>query len=152
MTITPPATRLAGGAQVLMASGRNPGKCFPDYGPMPFLLLLLCALQFAPLAHAQSAPGAKPPADSQAPAAQAVSAAPAPAAADKPAEQGRDTGGYRFPALARTVADMQNLAHAMQLRDYCADRRVADAFVRERLRRFGALTGREETCSSLLDY
>ncbi len=114
---------------------------------MLFVLLLLCALQFAPLAHAQPAPGAKPPAADQAPA-----AAEASAEADRPAEKWRDTAGYRFPAHARTVADMQNLAHAMRLRDYCADRRVPDVFVRERLRRFAELTGREETCSTLLDY
>ncbi len=47
---------------------------------------------------------------------------------------------------------MQNLAYAMQLRDYCADRRVSDDFVREQLTRFGRLTGRDETCASLMDY
>ena len=47
---------------------------------------------------------------------------------------------------------MQRLAFAMQLREYCSDRRVADEFVRGRLARFGQLTGRQETCRSLLDY
>lgn len=64
----------------------------------------------------------------------------------------RDTSGYRFPALAKTVADMQNLAYAMQLRDLCANARVPDDFVRERLDRFGEMTGRAESCASLLDY
>ena len=40
----------------------------------------------------------------------------------------------------------------MQLREYCADRRVSDDFVRERLQRFGRITGRAETCASLRDY
>ena len=47
---------------------------------------------------------------------------------------------------------MQNLAHAMQLREFCANTRVPDDFVRERLDRFGAITGRVESCSSLFDY
>lgn len=64
----------------------------------------------------------------------------------------RSTAGYPFPALADTVARMQNVAHAMRLRDYCADRRVPDEFVRARLQRFSQLTGREETCTTLLDY
>lgn len=112
---------------------------------MFLVLLLLCALQVAPIAHAQPAPGAKPPAADQAPEAPSGEA-------DRPAATWRDTGSYRFPALARTVADLQNMAHAMQLRDYCADSRIPDVFVRERLRRFGELTGRDETCSTLLDY
>ncbi len=64
----------------------------------------------------------------------------------------RDTTGYRFPALSRTVRDMQNLAFAMQLRDYCADDRIPDAFVRSQLARFSVLTGRDESCRSLNDY
>lgn len=47
---------------------------------------------------------------------------------------------------------MQNLAYAMQLRDYCANSRVSDDFVRERLNRFSAMTGREESCQTLLEY
>lgn len=64
----------------------------------------------------------------------------------------RDTTGYRFPALSRTVRDMQNLAFAMQLRDYCADDRIPDAFVRVQLARFSMMTGRDENCRSLNDY
>lgn len=64
----------------------------------------------------------------------------------------RDLSGYRFPPPARTVRDMQNVAQAIQLRDYCADARVSDDFVRERLALFSRITGRAETCRSLLDY
>jgi len=70
----------------------------------------------------------------------------------KPVEAIRDTTGYRYPALSRTVRDMQNLAYAMQLRDYCADDRVSDEFVRAQLARFSRITGRTETCRTLLAY
>lgn len=64
----------------------------------------------------------------------------------------RDTTGYRYPALSRTQRDLQNLAYALQLRDYCADDRVSDEFVKAQLERFSRITGRSETCSSLLAY
>lgn len=64
----------------------------------------------------------------------------------------RDTSRYTFPAVAQTTFDMQLLAYAMQLREYCANRRISDEFVRDRLLRFSAMTGREEDCTSLLDY
>lgn len=64
----------------------------------------------------------------------------------------RDTSRYAFPAVAQTTFDMQLLAYAMQLREYCANRRVPDEFVRERLTRFSGMTGREENCNSLVDY
>jgi hypothetical protein len=64
----------------------------------------------------------------------------------------RSTEGYPYPAIATTVAAAQNMAHAMILRDYCANPKIADDFVRERLKLFGRITGREETCQSLLDY
>jgi len=64
----------------------------------------------------------------------------------------RDTSGYPFSAIAQVTADLQNVAYAMQLRDYCADRRLSDDFVRDRLRRFSRISGRSETCQSLLDY
>ena len=78
--------------------------------------------------------------------------APAAAAASTPTPEWRRTDGYRFPALADSVRRLQFAAQAMQLREYCADRRVPDEFVRERLQRFGRMTGREETCASLVDY
>lgn len=102
---------------------------------LPFLLVFCLACPDA--AHAQGAPaGAVTPASGN----------------GKGDDNWRNTDGYAFPPLAKTVADMQNLAYAMQLRDYCADRKVPDAFVRERLARFSAITGREESCQSLLDY
>lgn len=64
----------------------------------------------------------------------------------------RDLTGYRFPPPAQTVRDMQNVAQAILLRDYCADARVSDDFVKERLALFSRITGRQETCRSLLDY
>jgi hypothetical protein len=90
--------------------------------------------------------------------AQAPQSNPAAAAAGEIAAPGpddrsfRDTSGYRFPALSRTLRDMQNLAYAVQLRDYCADERVSDEFVKAQLARFSAITGRPETCRTLLDY
>ncbi|WP_415246988.1 hypothetical protein [Thauera sp.] len=81
------------------------------------------------------------------------SSMPEPAAVAKPeAPEWRKTDGYRFPAVAKTVEDMQNLAYAMQLREFCANARIPDDFVRERLNRFSAMTGREEDCRTLLDY
>ena len=64
----------------------------------------------------------------------------------------RDITGYLFPAIAETTGDMQNVAYAMQLRDYCSDKRVPDQFVRDQLARFGRITGRTEDCQTLLDY
>lgn len=64
----------------------------------------------------------------------------------------RNLDGYQFPPLAQTTARMQNIAHAMRLRDYCADRRVSDAFIMVQLARFSLITGRPENCASLLDY
>src|SRR5574337_216979 len=70
----------------------------------------------------------------------------------RPDRSFRDTSGYRYPALSHTVRDMQNLAYAMQLRDYCADDRVSDEFVKTQLAHFSRITGRTETCRSLLAY
>jgi len=67
-------------------------------------------------------------------------------------EDWRDTSGYPFPALADTVAAAQNMVQAMILRDYCANKKLSDDFVRGRLARFSRITGREEDCQSLLDY
>lgn len=105
---------------------------------MRFCVLLLCCSVLVPLAvRAQGTPAP----------AQQNDAAPAQLAPDW-----RNTDGYRFPPIAKTVADMQNLAYAMTLRDYCSDRRVADAFVLGQLARFSKITGRAETCRTLLDY
>jgi len=64
----------------------------------------------------------------------------------------RDSAGYPFPALADTVAAAQNMAQAMILRDYCANKKLPDDFVRERLALFSRITGREEDCRGLGDY
>ncbi|HRP75762.1 MAG TPA: hypothetical protein PK725_09885 [Rhodocyclaceae bacterium] len=78
----------------------------------------------------------------------------APRAAAAPAQRNdfRKLSGYAFPQVSDTVRDMQNLAHAMQLRDYCADARIPDEFVRVQLARFSLITAREENCQTLLDY
>ncbi|KIN89501.1 hypothetical protein [Thauera sp. SWB20] len=102
-----------------------------------FLLVVPLGLSSAP-ALAQKAPAAP--------------AAAAAAAANPPTPEWRRTDGYRFPPLADSVRRLQYTTLAMQLREYCADRRVSDDFVRERLQRFGRITGRVETCASLRDY
>lgn len=106
-------------------------------------LLALCVL--AAFAGAQQPPSAS---GNAAPASQTVS----PASPAKAREEWRDTSGYPFPAQAETVAAAQNMAYAMNLREYCADVRIPSDFVRARLARFSQITGREETCKSLLDY
>lgn len=139
--MNPLAVWLAGLIKASSRSGRKHGEHSPAYGPMSIarafpMLVLTLALQSV---HAQqsAAPATAPGAAPETPAAR---------------PEWRNTDAYRFPALATTVADMQNLAHAMQLREFCANAGVPDDFVRERLDRFGAITGRVESCSSLLDY
>ncbi|THF60479.1 hypothetical protein [Pseudothauera rhizosphaerae] len=100
---------------------------------LPFLL---CALA----AQAQDA-APQPPGD----------AAP-PAAAAEEDKDWRDISAYDFGALADTTRRLELVALAMQVRDFCADRRVPDEFVRERLARFAALSGRAEDCRTLVDY
>ena len=81
--------------------------------------------------------------------------APAAAAARPPAPvvpEWRRTDAYVFRAIGDVTRRMQFVPQAMQLRDWCADRSVPDDFVRARLQRFGRMTGREETCTTLLDY
>lgn len=138
----PPASAPAGFAQAGSASGRKgrglPCACGPMrvHLPVPILLLALPLALWLVLSAS--------PAFAQ--------KAPAGAAASPPIPEWRRTDGYRFPALADSVRRLQFAAQAMQLREYCADRRVPDEFVRERLQRFGRMTGREETCASLADY
>ncbi|MBW7861626.1 MAG: hypothetical protein KJZ96_12835 [Rhodocyclaceae bacterium] len=64
----------------------------------------------------------------------------------------RNTGGYRSGSVAQTVRRLQNVATAMQLREYCSDPRIEDEFVRIQLARFSLITGRSESCATLLDY
>ncbi len=135
----PPAPASAGFARTGSASGRKgrglPCTCGPMRVHLPVLVLSVALTIFVGSVRAQQAP-----------------AAPAGAAANAPPPEWRRTDGYRFPALADSVRRLQYAAQAMQLREYCADRRVPDDFVRERLQRFGRMTGREETCASLQDY
>lgn len=139
--MNPLAVWLAGLIKASSRSGRKQGEHSPAYGPMSIaralpMLVLTLALH---------------PAQAQQPAAPVTVPA---TGLEKPAARSewRNIDAYRLPALATTVADLQNLAHAMQLREFCADARVPDDFVRERLDRFGAITGRVESCASLLDY
>ncbi|MDR2689236.1 MAG: hypothetical protein LBB76_05700 [Azoarcus sp.] len=110
-----------------------------------FFLAMMSLLSSAPVGAQETAAGPAQ-ADEQTSAGQ-TSASQTPTKDDW-----RDISGYPYPALAVTVAAMQNLAYAMTLRDYCADLRVPAEFVRERLARFSRMTGREEDCKSLLDY
>ena len=139
--MNPLAHRLAGLIKASSRSGRKQGEHSPAYGPMSIaralLVLLLCFALLPVQAQQPSAPAIESETPTEQPAAR---------------PEWRNTDAYPLPALARTVADMQNLAHAMQLREFCANTRVPDDFVRERLDRFGAITGRVESCSSLLDY
>lgn len=64
----------------------------------------------------------------------------------------RDLSAFMLPPPAVTVRDMQHLAIAMQIRDYCMNSGVPESFVRGRLERFSQLTGRTENCFTLLDY
>jgi hypothetical protein len=114
---------------------------------IPFGVVACLALLVAAGVRAQAAPPAA--GSSTAPVPEGKS--PEKGAARKPPPF-RDTTGYRYPAISRTVRDMQNMAYAMQLRDYCADERVPDEFVKEQLAHFSRITGREETCRTLLAY
>jgi hypothetical protein len=121
--------------------------------PIRILACLSCLLTVS----AAQAQEVAPPAPAEAAAAAATGeGAGAQAEAGESAAEGerawRDTSAYTFGALAATALRPELVAKAMQLRDYCADQRVDDAFVRERLQRFSALSGREEDCRTLLDY
>ncbi len=140
--MNPLAHRLAGLIKASSRSGRKQGDHSPAYGPMSIaralpMLVLTLVLQ---------------PAQAQQPVAPATTSEAASEQTPATRPEWRNIDAYPFPALATTVADMQNLAHAMQLREFCANARVPDDFVRERLDRFGAVTGRTETCTTLLNY
>lgn len=82
--------------------------------------------------------------------------APDPAAADEPLPDARKAGDkpyrYPMPAIAQTVREVQHATQAMLLREYCADEKIPDEFVNERLAQFSRQTGRQEDCRTLLDY
>ncbi len=64
----------------------------------------------------------------------------------------RDISDVLMPPPAVTIRDMQHLATAMQLRDYCMNPSIPNPFVRDQLKRFSSMTGRVENCRTLLDY
>jgi len=103
-------------------------------------VLLLCLLPVGALA--------------QAPAQPAAGAAPAtlPTPTPRPEQSWRDTSNYVFQSVARTTEDLQHVAYALTLREYCSNRKIPDDFVKDRLARFSAMTGREESCRTLMDY
>lgn len=135
MPIRPPAAAPAGRTRAPSAAGRGHGRAVLARGPLRLVAFLSCFVSVALAGTAVPAPVQQP----------------SPPRPD-PVPEWRRTDAYRFPALADTVRRLQHVAHAVQLREYCADRRVPDDFVRERLQRFGQLTGREEDCASLVDY
>lgn len=161
---TPASRKRAGVVQVWRVAGRYRGCGVSGSGPLRFRtsFLLICLAAWAGLGVAQAQAQAQAPV--QAPQAEV----PAPGQTQPPLQPAQDDAangadarerpawrsiaGYPLPALADTVVRMQHVAQAMQLREYCANRRLADEFVRERLQRFSRLTGREEDCQTLLDY
>ena len=115
------------------------------YAAMPLALrFLLAALLTSVGVHAQSP---------DAPAAPAAPAASAAFDAPKSAREADDIPyRYHVPSLAQTVRELQHASLAIQLREYCADEKIPDAFVDERLAEFSRITGREENCRTLLEY
>ncbi len=122
---------------------------------MKTLCILPLMLLWSTAAVAQQAAAPVVPAGAalEAPAAPVDAAANAAAGAvEEEDEDWRDTSAYPFYALADVALRLQLVSQAMQLRDWCANGAVSDDFVRDRLARFSALSGRRETCRSLLDY
>ena len=139
MMSAPLAPGLVGGALV-QQRGRGRGRNACRRGPAHFGCGLARGVLFAAVVALM-------------PLAALAQQAKAPAAARTPAvPEWRRTDAYVFRAIGDVTRRMQFVAQAMQLRDWCADRSVPDDFVRERLQRFGRMTGREETCTTLLDY
>ena len=104
--MNPLAIRLAGTVKASTRSGRKQGEHSPAYGPMSIARALPMLVLTLGLQSVQAQQPLAPPAAAPATAPQTPAARP----------EWRDTDAYPFPALATTVADMQNLAHAMQLR------------------------------------
>jgi hypothetical protein len=99
--------------------------------PLSLLLAILLASPCA-LARTPDVPPADPPPDAR-------------KAGGKPYR-------YPMPAIAQTVREVQHSTQAMLLREYCADEKIPDKFVNERLALFSRQTGRAEDCSTLLEY
>lgn len=156
MMSAPLAPGLAGDVLSIRKPGRGRWRNAGGRGPVFLSALFVacaCGLGHPTVAGAQQTPQAQR-APQQAPSA-GQQAAGGQGAAAPPAVQTPDwrrTDAYVFGAIGDLTRRMQFVAQAMQLRDYCADRRVPDAFVQGRLQQFGRMTGREETCTTLLDY
>lgn len=75
---------------------------------------------------------------------------------DEPPPDARKAGDqpyrYPLPAITYTVRQAQHSTQAMLLMEYCADERIADEFVNQRLAEFSRQTGRQEDCRTLLEY
>ncbi len=143
MMSAPLAPGLVGDA-LSQQPGRGHGRNARRHGPALFWRGLARGVLFAAVVALM--PVAVLAQQAKAPAA-AATRAPAPAV-----PEWRRTDAYVFRAIGDVTRRMQFVPQAMQLRDWCADRSVPDDFVRERLQRFGRMTGREETCTTLLDY
>lgn len=135
MMPTPLAPGLAGDA-LPQQSGRGHGRDARRHGSVLLVLVSVFAGVLLAVPAGALAQQAREPAPEQ--------------VAEMP--EWRRTDAYVFRAIGDVTRRMQFVAQAMQLRDYCADRTVPDDFVRDRLQRFGRMTGRDETCTSLLDY
>ena len=134
------------GEALVRQPGRGRGRNARRRGPVLFGRGLARGVLFAAVVGLM--PVAALAQQAQRPAAAAAAArAPGPAV-----PEWRRTDAYVFRAIGDVTRRMQFVPQAMQLRDWCADRSVPDDFVRERLQRFGRMTGREETCTTLLDY
>ena len=145
MMPAPLAPGLVGDALVRQP-GRGRGRNARRRGPVLFGRGLARGVLFAAVVGLM--PVAALAQQAQRPAAAAAAArAPGPAV-----PEWRRTDAYVFRAIGDVTRRMQFVPQAMQLRDWCADRSVPDDFVRARLQRFGRMPGREETCTTLLDY
>lgn len=115
------------------------------------VILLLCLLPLGALAQAPAQPAAGA---GQAAAGGGQAGAPPtlPTPTPRPEVSWRDTSNYVFQSVARTTEDLQHVAYALTLREYCSNRKIPDDFVKDRLARFSAMTGREESCRTLMDY
>lgn len=155
MMTAPLAPGLAGDVRMFRKPGRGRWRNAGGHGPV--LLLVLFVTCVFGLGHpvvvaAQQAPQAQRAQQAPAAAPQAAGGQGGAAPQAAPVPDWRRTDAYVFGAIGNVTRRMQFVAQAMQLRDYCADRRVPDAFVQGRLQQFGRMTGREETCTTLLDY
>ena len=84
--------------------------------------------------------------------AQGTGAAPMDAAAQAEAQRLKRVFGLRPAPPAVLVRESSLAVQAWQLRDYCADPRLDNAFVAAQLEKFSKISGRTEDCASILQY